>query len=218
METEATLGPAGRHRGGPRRTTGVEAYGFAPAGGGACAFSPPGARDRGGMPVSSFHDEFVELFHRHFPRLYRYLDRLSGEPDLAADLAQEAFVRLYRRGFAPERPEAWLITVATNLFRNDRSNRSRRARLLDAAREQDGSVGSPRAPAGSAEERSARRVRATLDRMPERERSLLLLRAEGYSYRDIAVALGLNEASVGTLLARAKRAFRHLYEETTDAP
>jgi DNA-directed RNA polymerase specialized sigma24 family protein len=39
----------------------------------------------------------------------------------------------------------------------------------------------------------------------------LLLRAEGYSYRDIATALDLNEASVGTLLARAVRAFRESY-------
>jgi DNA-directed RNA polymerase specialized sigma24 family protein len=35
--------------------------------------------------------------------------------------------------------------------------------------------------------------------------------AEGYSYRDIAAALDLRETSVGTLLARAKRAFRENY-------
>lgn len=54
--------------------------------------------------------------------------------------------------------------------------------------------------------------------MTERDQQLLLLRAEGYSYRDIAVALELNEASVGVLLARAKRAFREKYEEVFDAP
>jgi len=42
---------------------------------------------------------------------------------------------------------------------------------------------------------------------------MLLLRAEGYSYREIASALQLNEPSVGTLLARAKRAFREAYEK-----
>jgi DNA-directed RNA polymerase specialized sigma24 family protein len=47
---------------------------------------------------------------------------------------------------------------------------------------------------------------------------MLLLRAEGYGYRAIAAALELNELSVGTLLARAKRAFRTLYEESLDAP
>jgi len=34
------------------------------------------------------------LYEAHFPRLFRYLDRLSGDPALSADLAQEAFVRL----------------------------------------------------------------------------------------------------------------------------
>ena len=61
------------------------------------------------------------------------------------------------------------------------------------------------------------RVRAALGGMPERERQMLLLRAEGYSYREIADALHLQEASVGTLLARAKRAFREIYEDRADA-
>jgi RNA polymerase sigma-70 factor (ECF subfamily) len=67
-------------------------------------------------------------------------------------------------------------------------------------------------------EESRRRVRVAVDRLPERERHLLLLRAEGYSYRDIALSLELNEASVGTLLARARTAFREIYEEAPDAP
>lgn len=169
----------------------------------------------------SFHDHFVELFHAHFHRLYRYLDRLSGEPDLAADLAQEAFVRLFRRGSPPDAPEAWLITVATNLFRNSRSTGARRLRLLTAARGEAILADPPPSPAQVAEtaetDESQQRVRIAIDRLPERERRLLLLRAEGYSYRDIAAALDLNEASVGTLLARAKRAFRDVYEDRADA-
>ncbi|MGH7567875.1 MAG: sigma factor, partial [Gemmatimonadales bacterium] len=76
----------------------------------------------------------MEQFHVHFHRLYRYLDRLSGDPDLAADLAQEAFVKLYRRGALPVAPAAWLITVGLNLLRNARSTRSRRRRLLTPER------------------------------------------------------------------------------------
>lgn len=163
------------------------------------------------------HDAFVALFDAHFPRLFRYLDRLSGEPDLAADLAQEAFVRLYRRGSSPDAPAAWLITVATNLFRNARSKHARRLRLLTADRGAAVLADPPPAPGQVAEESEARgRVRAALDRLDEREQRLLLLRAEGYSYRDLAVALDLNEASVGTLLARAKRAFREVYEGDRD--
>lgn len=169
--------------------------------------------------TSPFHGRFVELFDEHFHRLYRYLDRLSGDPDLAADIAQETFVRLYERGSPPDTPGAWLVTVGTNLLRNARSTRARQARLLAGARGEEVLADPPASPARAAEATDARdRVRAAIDRMPERERRLLLLRAEGYGYREIAAALRLNEASVGTLLARAKRTFRALYEGTSDAP
>lgn len=55
----------------------------------------------------------------HFAGIRRLADRLSGDPQTADDLAQEAFVRLYRRGSMPDAPGAWLATVALNLFRND---------------------------------------------------------------------------------------------------
>lgn len=165
----------------------------------------------------SFRDRFPQLFDAHFPRLFRYLDRITGDPDLAADLAQEAFLRLYRKGAVPDAPEAWLITVARNLFRNARTTSARRGRLLSGERGRGGHGDPPPSPARALEaERTRRRVRAALDDLPERERSLLLLRAEGYSYRDLGRALDLNEASVGTLLARARRQFRESYGEMPD--
>lgn len=167
---------------------------------------------------SPFQDGFTAMFEAQFARLYRYLDRLSGEPELASDIAQEAFVRLFRRGSMPDTPEAWLISVALNLFRNAKSSRSRRSRLLTATRSEGVLADSPPAPDQAVMgEESRVRVRAALDRLPERERGLLLLRAEGYSYRDMSVALELNEASIGTLLARARHAFRECYEDP-DAP
>lgn len=160
----------------------------------------------------------MEVFGKHFHRLYRYLDRLSGEPELAADLAQEAFVKLYRRGSLPDAPEAWLISVAMNLFRNEKSTRSRRRRLLTVTRGEGAHSDPPLSPEGAAvAEDTRRRVRSAIDRLPERERRILLLRAEGYSYRDLAAALELNEASVGTLLLRARRAFRETYQAAHDA-
>ena len=166
----------------------------------------------------SVHGWFVELYDAHFPRLFRYLDRLSGDPALAADLAQDAFVRLYRRGSPPDDPAAWLITVATNLLRNAGSTRARRKRLLSVTRA-EGAVADPPAAPGEALEadEARRRVRAVLDKLPERERRLLLLKAEGYRYHEMAAALDLNPASVGVLLARAKQAFRAAYEESDDA-
>jgi RNA polymerase sigma factor (sigma-70 family) len=163
-----------------------------------------------------FRDEFSGVFDAHFQRLYRYLHRLSGDGDMAADLAQEAFTKLYQRGSMPDQPGAWLATVATNLFRNAHGTRARRGELLrtapEAARYADRAVD----PAVDTSD-VAQRVRRALDAMPERERALLLLRAEGYSYREMAAVLGLNETSMGTLLARAKRAFRDRYEARSDA-
>lgn len=161
----------------------------------------------------------MELFRAHFHRLVRYLDRLSGDPDLAADLAQEAFVKLYQRGSLPDHPEAWLITVAMNQFRNVRTTSARRRQLLTTARSELALSDPAPMPGDAAEATDNRdRVRAALDRLSERDRQILLLRAEGYGYRDLAVALDLHEASMGTLLARAKRAFRDAYEGAGDAP
>jgi RNA polymerase sigma-70 factor, ECF subfamily len=169
-------------------------------------------------PSPAFHDAFVELFETHFPRLYRYLDRLSGEPELAADIAQETFIKLYQRGALPDAPEAWLISVAMNLFRNVKSSRSRRGRLLTASRSEGVLADPPPSPEQAAiADESGQRVRAAMNRLTDRDRSLLLLRAEGYSYRDIAAVLDLNEASIGTLLARARASFRACYEDP-DAP
>jgi RNA polymerase sigma-70 factor (ECF subfamily) len=167
---------------------------------------------------AAFEEAFAALFASYFERLFRYLNRLSGDRDLAADLAQDAFVRLYRRGALPELPGAWLATCAMNLFRNARTTSARRRRLLTVSRGEHAHSDAP----VSAEDRSAAeaargRVRAALDRLPERDRHLLLLRAEGFSYREIAEALELNEASVGTLLARARQAFREAYGGSADA-
>jgi RNA polymerase sigma factor (sigma-70 family) len=164
------------------------------------------------MP-ESFRDDFVKLFDAQFHRLYRYMNRLSGDPELASDLAQEAFIRLYRRGSLPDAPEAWLITVSMNLFRNVKSTRARRRRLLTAVRAEAVMADPPPLPGESGVGADPdERPRVALDQMPERDRQMLLLRAEGFSYREIAIALELNEGSVGTLLARAKRSFREAYE------
>jgi RNA polymerase sigma-70 factor (ECF subfamily) len=168
--------------------------------------------------TSSFHDRFVELFDAHFNRLWRVMDRLSGDPELAADCVQEAFIKLHQRGALPDAPESWLITVALNLFRNTKASGQRRRRLLTLARAEGVHADPAPSPEQAALSGDARRqVRRALERLPERERQLLLLQAEGYRYRDIAAALDLNEASVGVLLARAKRTFRAIYEDKEGA-
>lgn len=166
----------------------------------------------------SFDDSFRQEFERRFASVFRYVDRLSGDPDLAADITQEAFIRLYQRGSMPTNTGSWLLVVARNLFHNARSKSTRRRRLLaggEAQRLVKEPISSPETDLETARGRKA--VRAALDRLPMRERELLVLRYEGYGYREIAQILDINEASVGTLLVRAKEAFRKVLEGRSDA-
>lgn len=127
-------------------------------------------------------------------------------------------MRLYQRSSPPDDPVAWLFTVGTNLLRNAGSKRARRAHLLDAHRSRavhSDEAPSPEVTTEAAEDRQ--RVLNAIDRLAERERELLMLFSEGYSYREMATILCLKESSVGTLLRRAKEAFRTVYEESTHA-
>ena len=51
-------------------------------------------------------------------------------------------------------------------------------------------------------------MRRALLHLPERQRDCLVLRAEGLSYAEIAASVGVAPGSVGTILARAERAFK----------
>jgi RNA polymerase sigma-70 factor (ECF subfamily) len=119
----------------------------------------------------------------------------------------------------PNDTRAWLVSVASNLFRDERRGSSRRRRLLRVV-PSDAVVGDVAlAPDEDAELKERRRmVRRVLDGLPERDRQVLLLRHEGYSYREIATALGLAEPSVGTFLARARQAFQTAFREMHGSP
>ena len=127
-------------------------------------------------------------------------------------------MKLYRRGSLPDDPPAWLVTVAHNLLRDDRRRTLRRALLL---REQaSDATGATPDPSADAELLAAERVgavRAALERLPERDRRLLLLRHEGFRYREIASVLEIAPGSVGTMLVRATAAFRQVYHALVNA-
>jgi RNA polymerase sigma-70 factor (ECF subfamily) len=166
-----------------------------------------------------FDVAFARLFERRFGRMFSYLDRLTGDAELAADLAQEAFVRLYERGSLPDLPEAWLVTVAHNLLRDQRRRTRRRAGILGSRL--GFAAAEPSAPDDAADrlvaEERRDQVRRALTGLGERDRRLLLLRHSGHSYREIAAALGVAETGIGTMLARATEAFRRAYREIRGA-
>jgi RNA polymerase sigma-70 factor (ECF subfamily) len=150
------------------------------------------------------------LFEQLYPALYRYLHRLTGDPDAAEDVAQESFVRLLQQSLPAEEVRPWLFTVATNLVRDRARKRQRHLRLADAV-----PAPAPREAPDVSTERAdeIRRVRAALDEVPERDRTLLLMREEGFKYDEIARAVGVAPGSVGTLLARALRRFADVYRK-----
>lgn len=158
---------------------------------------------------------FREIFHDTYPALVRYARRMAGDPDAAEDVVQEAFVRLLDGDVRGEsqRLRGWLFTTVTNLLRDRARVAANRSRLLAA---QAPATSSPPEAAGEAERQERiRRVREALERLDERDRTLLLLREEGFSYRELAGEVGVQPGSVGTLLARARRRFRdRLTEET----
>ncbi|NCV02469.1 MAG: sigma-70 family RNA polymerase sigma factor, partial [Proteobacteria bacterium] len=130
------------------------------------------------------------------------------------DIAQDTFVQLLRRPPSAETPlRPWLVRVAINRAYNElRANRRRYEREAREFRERHAS-NEPSSEAASANLIAERElVRQTLLELPERSREILGLRAEGFSYLDIASAMQISPGSVGTLLARAERAFRLSYE------
>jgi RNA polymerase sigma-70 factor (ECF subfamily) len=154
---------------------------------------------------------FHETYERHHASLFRYLHRYTGDGDLADDLAQEAFVRLLRSEVPESEARPWLFRVATNLARDNGRRAKRGARLLAGEAERHDVAAGPEENLAHA--RRVERVREALAALDERERRMLLMREEGFAYREIADAVGVAPGSVGTLLARALARFRSAYVE-----
>lgn len=151
-----------------------------------------------------------DTFREHREPLVRYVYRMTGDARRAEDVVQTAFVRFLEQADSVERPRSWLFTVATNLVRDQKRKEKRRREL---AAGESGSPG-PTPPDEAAELRSdLEEVREALYRLDDRDRALLLLRAEGFSYREIADSLGLAKGSIGPMIGRA---LERLREEAGD--
>lgn len=160
----------------------------------------------------------ARLYDEHHASLYRYLVRLTGDADLADDAAQEAFARLIAKPPRDENPRAWLFTVATNLVRSWAGRKQRRLRLMEGGEARMPAGDAPPDPAAAAEAKQRRDVvRRALAALPEKERTILLMREEGFAHREIAHAVGTTTGSVGTMIARAlDRLAEHLPLDVED--
>ena len=157
--------------------------------------------------------EFERVFKRQWPRLVRILYRMTGDKSLSEDLAQESFVRFYRKRERLEKPEAWLHRVVIRLGLDALKSRNRRI-----WREQVASVTAMQLPTPDGELELAERQRLTrrvLADMPRRSALLLILHYSGLSHVEIGEAAGLRTTSIGTLLNRAERDFKERFLKLT---
>lgn len=146
------------------------------------------------------------LFSQESPALTRRLERMLGSREAAEDIAQEAFLRLWRR--APEgldsgEQAAWLQRTASNLAIDELRRRKRRGRVaLD-----EESVG-----AIAADGAESLAVRDALDRLSAHERLCVLLRFQaGLSYGEIAETLAITPEAARKRVSRARRSFAAAY-------
>jgi RNA polymerase sigma factor (sigma-70 family) len=144
---------------------------------------------------------FERLYRRHRRDVYGAVLRDVRDPDEAEDVTQIAFLnafRALRRGEEPEKPRAWLVTIARNVVR-------RRYRAL-ATRPREVLLDPDAAPdLSDLDGPSAGEIAAAIRRLPPNQRAVILLREiQGLSYSEIATELDLSLAAVETLIFRAR--------------
>lgn len=168
---------------------------------------------------------FEELVLRYQNRLLSVLEHLVPSRELAEDLAQEVFLRVFRarKTYQPgARFSTWLFTIANNVASNANRSRYRRKEvhldpdpagnahpLEQLATAQSGFMPARRA---DKEERAAI-VRAAIDGLNERQRvALLLSKFEGLSYAEIADIMEMTPKAIKSLLSRARANLRAALE------
>jgi RNA polymerase sigma-70 factor (ECF subfamily) len=172
-------------------------------------------RTIGGIPVTGTWDRdsagaFVEtLFAKHHAEIYAYLVRMLRDPELAADLTQDAFVKAYRAYDTLEKGEnarAWLYQIAHRVALDD-LRRRKIVRFLPFTGESKGS--SPSAERLAMDLRLSGPLERAMARIPERQRAALLL-AEVHDMTglELAATLGVSHVAARALLTRARQSLR----------
>ncbi|GAC1306162.1 MAG: RNA polymerase sigma factor RpoE [Vulcanimicrobiaceae bacterium] len=154
-------------------------------------------------------EAFAALVDRYRGPIVRLAYRLTHDADEAKDIAQDAFLRAYRRldDFHPDRPfSRWLFVIARNASL-DAIRRRRRAATYASKDESLPDEPGPEELALRNDEAS--RVHAALDALPMKYRDVLdMYYLRGLRYREIALELGIPIGTVKTYISRAKRRLR----------
>lgn len=165
------------------------------------------------------------LARRHHVPLVRYLVHFVGRLEAAEDIAQEAFVRIYKH--AREYREiakvsTWLYKIATNLALNEIRDRKRKPALslnapagLDEGGERGDQVADRREPDPAARAEAndtAARVRRAVEELPELYRVVIMLcDLQGMTYEDAAATLGVKVGTIRSRLFRARERFQGMF-------
>lgn len=177
-----------------------------------------------GRPVSRTWDQdaahtFVEaLFAKHHNEIYAYLVRMLREPELAADLTQDAFVKAYKNYDTLEKDEnarAWLYQIAHRVAL-DELRRRKIIRMVPWTGESRGAA--PSAERIALDLRLSGPLERALAQIPERQRAALLL-AELHDLTglELAAAMGVSHVAARAILTRARESLRRALAAEQDA-
>lgn len=157
------------------------------------------------------------VYHLYGDRLYRYLLARTGDPDTAADLSTELFVRVIQRigAFRLDRRRpaasfsAWLYRIAANLVTDHYRSRGRSPIALSDELPAPGHAADPQRYAEQRE--SAAQLAAALGQLSEEQRLVIVGKfAEEMSNAEIAAWLGKSEGAIKSLQHRALRTLGRL--------
>lgn len=155
---------------------------------------------------------FRTLMRRHLAKTVRLAARMMGNDAHAEDVAQEAFVRVWRHapswedsGTAGARFTTWLYKIVLRLC-IDQKRKQRFVNIDDLPEMADDRKGAE-AEMEAREKRS--RVQAALQGLPERQREAIVMTFYGeLSNQETADALGVSVKAVESLLVRGRRALK----------
>lgn len=151
----------------------------------------------------------IDLYDDLRPSLCAYLCTLGVSSDQAEDVIQETFLRLVRHRFersTHENLRAWLFRVAHNLSMDVHRSQRRWSHNKD---EQSNSIIRRCADPGPTPEQQVifderrRQFENAFAQLTPKQRQCVLLRAEGFRYREIALTLGVSVQRVGELMQRS---------------
>jgi RNA polymerase sigma factor (sigma-70 family) len=151
---------------------------------------------------------FEALFAAEYARVVGIANRVLADAHEAEDVAQEVFIDFHRlHSASADYAPAWLHRAAAHASLNRlRGARRRQKREMAQAIEEGERSLDPQKQAELNEDR--RHLRAALGRMAPKPAAVLVLRASGLSYAEVAQALGVGVGQIGTLLRRAEETLR----------